>query len=31
MLGACPDSIQRGGAVRGISGSGAGIGGFGPL
>ena len=28
-LGACPDSIQRDGAVKGMSGSGPGIGGFG--
>ena len=31
FLGACPDSIQRDGAVKGMSGSGPGIGGFGWL
>src|SRR3974390_3247717 len=31
ILGACPDSIQRDGAVKGMSGSGPGIGGFGRL
>ena len=31
LLGARPDSIQRDGAVKGMSGSGPGIGGFGPL